>query len=140
MNPEVHKLLKLKRHETPGQDYFERFLDEFRDRQRAEMLKRPALSILWERIVGAFPEFHVPRLAYAGVGAVALLLSGAILATHQTSVETAPSLALGARVPTVNLMPSGQGGVRTPASFRSDLPPHYVLEARPVSYESPYSF
>jgi hypothetical protein len=24
--------------------------------------------------------------------------------------------------------------------MRSDLPPHYVLETRPVSYESPYSF
>lgn len=139
MNPEVHKLLKLKRHETPGPDYFERFLDEFRDRQRAEMLQRPALSILWERIVGAFPDFHVPRLAYAGVGALALVLSGAILATQQSGGKAPATFALGAQAPTVNIMPSGQGGVRTPG-MRSDQPLHYVLEARPVSYESPYSF
>jgi len=27
-----------------------------------------------------------------------------------------------------------------PLSMRADLPPHYVLETRPVSYETPYSF
>ncbi len=138
MNPDIHKLLRLKRYEHPSPDYFERFIDQLHERQRSDLLKQPALVLLWERIVHAFPEFHVPRLAYAGVAVAAVVLSTVILATQQD--EPAPALALNTPSPTVNVMPAGRGDVRLPASSRSDFPPHYVLEARPVSYESPYSF
>ena len=36
MNTDIHKLLRLKRYEHPTPDYFERFLDQFHERQRAE--------------------------------------------------------------------------------------------------------
>lgn len=140
MNQDIHKLLRLKRYEHPTPDYFERFLDKFHERQRADLLKQPSLASLWERIVSAFPDFHVPRLAYAGVAAAAVVFSAVILATHQTETAPGPTLALNAPNPTVNVMPAGRGDVRLPVSSRSDFPPHYVLEARPVSYESPYSF
>jgi hypothetical protein len=140
MNADVHRLLRLKRYEHPTPDYFERFLDQFHERQRAELLRQPTWSLLWERVVHAFPEFHVPRLAYAGVAAAALMLSAFILVTQQEETVTGATFALNDPRPTVNVLPAGQGDVRLPSSSRSEFPPHYVLEARPVSYESPYSF
>lgn len=140
MNDDIHKLLRLKRYEHPTPDYFERFLDEFHQRQRAELLRQPTWSLLWERLVNAFPEFHVPRVAYAGVAAAAVILSGVILVSQHEEKVAGPAFALNSPAPTVNVLPTGQGDVRLPVSTRSELPPHYVLEARPVSYESPYSF
>lgn len=138
MNQDVHKLLRLKRYEIPSPDYFERFLDEFHRRQRSELISRPTLHILLERLMNAFPEFQVPRLAYAGVALAAVALSSVILFSQQE--EAAPAATFALNSPTVTTLPAGQGDIRMPVSMRSDLPPHYVLEARPVSYESPYSF
>ena len=139
MNENIHKLLRLKRYEMPSPDYFERFLDEFHRRQRSELISRPTWQVLFDRVLNAFPNFHVPRLAYAGVAAVAIMLSALILLNQQeVSAPSGNSFALSS--PTVTRLPAGQGDIRLPVSLRSGLPPHYVLEARPVSYESPYSF
>lgn len=140
MNPDVHRLLRLKRYEHPTPDYFERFLDEFQERQRAELLRQPTWKLLWERVLNAFPDFHVPRLAYAGVGVAAVVLSTFIMVSQQEETSSGAMLALSDPRPTVNVLPAGQGDIRLPSSSRSEFPPHYVLEARPVSYESPYSF
>ncbi len=140
MNQDIHKLLRLKRYEMPSQDYFERFLEEFHRRQRSELISRPAWQVLFDRVLNAFPDFRVPRLAYAGVAVVAVLLSTLILFNQQEGVTTPSGDSFALSSPTVMRLPAGQGDMRLPVSLRSDLPPHYVLEARPVSYESPYSF
>ena len=140
MNNDVHKLLRLKRYEHPTPDYFERFIDDFHQRQRTELLRRSTLSLLWERVVDAIPDFQVPRLAYAGVAAAAVILSAVILVSQQDSGTMGPTFALNDPRPMVNVLPPGNGDVRLPLASRSEFPPHYVLEARPVSYESPYSF
>jgi hypothetical protein len=140
MNPDVHKLLRLKRYEHPTPDYFERFLDQFHERQRAEVLRQSTWALVWERVVNVFPDFHVPRLAYATVGVAAVVLSAFILVTQQEETMSGSALAFNDPRPTVNMLPAGHGDLRLPSSSRSEFPPHYVLEARPVSYESPYSF
>jgi len=140
MNNDVHKLLRLKRYEHPTPDYFERFIDEFHQRQRTELLRRSTFSLIWERVVDAVPDFQVPRLAYAGVAAAAVVLSTVILVSQQDSGTMGPALALNDPRPMINVLPPGNGDVRQPLASRSEFPPHYVLEARPVSYESPYSF
>ncbi len=140
MDQQLHKLLQIKRYEHPSADYFERFLDEFHERQRAELLRRSTRSLVWERIHDFIADLQVPRLAYAGVAAAAVIVSAVILFTQQGETSSSPSLAFAGPVPKINVMPSGQGDVRMPVAGRSDFPPHYVLEARPVSYESPYSF
>jgi hypothetical protein len=139
---DLHKLLQLKRYEHPSSDYFERFLDEFQERQRAELLRQSSLSLFWERLVNLVSDFQVPRMAYASVAAAAVVLSAAILflQSEQPAPESAGSFALNNPQPTVNVLPAGRGDLRLPASSRSQFPPYYVLETRPVSYESPYSF
>jgi hypothetical protein len=139
MNQDLNKLLRLKRYEMPSSDYFERFMDEFHRRQRAELISRPTLSILFERLINAFPEFHVPRMAYASVAMAAVALSALILFNQRGDDSASSSFALNSS-PTVTTLSAGPGDIRLPVSMRSDLPPHYVLEARPVSYGSPYSF
>ena len=140
MNNDVHKLLRLKRHEHPTPDYFKRFLDQFHERQRADLLQQPTLSLLWDRMVNAFPDFRVPRLAYASVAAAAIVLSTFILITQEDAAPVGQTFALNDLSPSINVLPSGRGDLRYPTSSQSEFPPHYVLEARPVSYESPYSF
>tara|TARA_R110002096_G_scaffold292391_3_gene486925 strand:+ start:10285 stop:10620 length:336 start_codon:yes stop_codon:yes gene_type:complete len=46
----VRKLIALKRYETPGDAYFERFVDEFHDRQRAAMLRLPVHRLFLDRL------------------------------------------------------------------------------------------
>ena len=139
MNQDLHKLLRLKRYEMPSSDYFERFIDDFHRRQRSELISRPTLSILFERFMNAFPEFHVPRMSSASVAVAAVALSALILFNQRGDDFAPASFALNSS-PTVTTLSAGPGDIRLPVSMRSDLPPHYVLEARPVSYGSPYSF
>lgn len=140
MSSDIHKLLRLKRYEHPTPDYFERFLDEFQQRQRAELLHRSTRSLVWERITGLLADFQVPRFAYAGVAVAAVVFSSVILATQQGGSSGGSSLALNSPGP-ASVLTSMQADVARPAvTSRSQFPPHYVLETRPVSYESPYSF
>ncbi len=56
MNQEeqTRKLIRLKRHETPREGYFEDFLDEFRDRHRRESLsqRQPVVAGIFKRSLG----------------------------------------------------------------------------------------
>jgi len=46
----LHELLKLKRYETPGEEYFKRFGEEFSRRQKtAAKPNRSAMALAWER-------------------------------------------------------------------------------------------
>lgn len=66
----LSKLLKLKRYEQPPPEYFDNFLREFQERQRAEMLRRPAWRLVWERFTTRWAGFceslSLPQLSYAG--------------------------------------------------------------------------
>jgi len=70
---EIQKLLRLKRYEKPRDGYFEDFLTEFQSRQRSEMLRRSARSLLMERVgtyfsgLGKQRWFFGAGLAYATV-------------------------------------------------------------------------
>lgn len=158
---DIQKLLRLKRYEQPPPGYFDRFLTEFQARQREELLRRPLWVIAWERILGGVPAFRLPRLAMAGSFAAVLLAVAIGVATLETDSEPArangEAAAAGAstgemaspRVSSAALLtdsslrgsevfsngPSQQGH-----EPRSTRPPHYVLDTRPVSFETAFSF
>lgn len=79
MNPddkqfdEVEKLLHLKRYEHPPEGFYERFLDDFHDRQRLEIMQRSAWSLFWDRVetwfwgVGTRKRVYLVGMAYAAV-------------------------------------------------------------------------
>lgn len=148
---QIRRLLAARREVPLREDYLEGFLSEFHRRQRSEMLRTPAWRLGLERLAAVFSEFQVPRTAYAGAFAafvVAVLVTlnlpgqrrpaaGAALASAPVA---APSMRLGPDEVLVALpatfLPAQAGQFQASAA----LPPRYVLDARPVSYEPPFSF
>jgi len=139
---DIEKLLRLKRYELPPEDYLEDFLHEFHRRQRAAIIQRPTLEILWDRFLNIAPSFRVPAPAYAFIVVVALTVSGVILgggSLKAPSIARNDSSGTSSHVTLVNQPPVTIESA-LPASTGSHLPPHYVLENRPVSHEAPLSF
>jgi len=148
---EISKLLRLKRFEQPTPDYFERFLEEFKDRQRAQLLREPAWRIAWDRMWAFLGEQMRPRLGY-GLASTAVLAAAAIasfniLESRSVEVASAPeqqhpaaqtaSLNLNADQVQLPDLPSLTPSTAHTASLNT---PRYVMDARPVSYEPPSSF
>jgi len=152
---EITKLLRLKRFEQPPPGYFEDFLREFKDRQRAQLLREPVWRIAWDRL-GAFIGEQMPaRLGYGLASAAVLIVAGI---TSFNIIQTRPVPGIAAVRPVV------QHPAAEPAAFPTMLnlntqapmpglptfdsrmaqtvtgfPPRYVMDARPVSYEQPPS-
>ena len=72
---ETQNLIALKRYESPSDEYFEEFLEEFHHRQREDVLKRSARSLFMERLSVWFKELGMAKWAYgAGVAYAALMI------------------------------------------------------------------
>ena len=155
---QIQKLLRLKRYEQPPSDYFENFLREFHQRQREELLRRPLWQIAWDRFGTYFSQHSVGNLPYALATATVMLFAGIasmnILGSGRPQesqlaqsgrtpfalVQNASApLALDSRVPAQSLNSSFVRPVQSGAQW-DGARPHYVIDARPVSYEPPFSF
>jgi hypothetical protein len=71
---DIQRLIRLKRFETPGEDFVEDFVNQFRERQRSELLRQSARGLLWERMNTYFEHLLAPKWATAGVTAALCLL------------------------------------------------------------------
>lgn len=139
---DISKMLRQKSLDLPSEEYFDKFLRDFRRRQRAELIQRSTWSVLWERIASIAPSFRVPQIAYATIAVMAASASTFIL-TRQPSTGGAVAAAE-APAPTFSLTSSKPVtiGDTMAASARpgAPMPSHYVLPSRPVSNEQPLSF
>ncbi len=87
---EVQKLIALKRYETPGDAYYEQFLENFKERQRSEMLRHSSRALLAERVSTWFDEMNgVKWLAPAGAVAAAIA-AGIFVAGPEENDKTQP--------------------------------------------------
>lgn len=140
---DISKLLQMRRIE-PSADETRKFLHEFNRRQRAKMMRPSVREALWDRLMSIAPTFRVPQFAYAAIFAIAVSVS-TLIVTQQpgatgsqlasaTPEASQPALSLVSKPVTI--------GDAVPVSARTDgsLPPHYVLQPRPVSNEQPLSF
>ncbi|MBU6300403.1 MAG: hypothetical protein KGS60_02525 [Verrucomicrobia bacterium] len=60
------RLIRLKRYETPGEGYFEGFLEELRERQRSEALRLSVVTLAKDRLLTWWRSFSlVGRMATA---------------------------------------------------------------------------
>jgi hypothetical protein len=157
---DLQRLLRLKRYEAPPPEYFEDFLSEFQDRQRAEMLKRPLWRLALDRLEGALPTFQMSQAAYAGACAVALLVAGvsseriltspagatasagkSAYASLERRATTRPKIDFYSSRPAFRLSELDFNQPRpTAAAYTTAASPRYVLDSQPVSYGQPYSF
>ncbi|HEU5245462.1 MAG TPA: hypothetical protein VFU09_00070 [Candidatus Udaeobacter sp.] len=156
---EIARLLRLKRYEQPPPGYFENFLHEFHRRQRDEMLRQPLWRIFLERAHGFMFRIDVRPLASYPAAVAAVLVCAAVIslkiyqqpetarvALQSPSVLSAPSnageeltLARPRTAPILRMQPlrSFNEGAQT---HRAGVPPHYVLDSVPVSYEPTFRF
>jgi hypothetical protein len=70
---DIQRLLRLKRHERPPEDFVEDFIRQFQHRQRQELLQHSARGLLWERVTTYFEGLFAPKWRWAGATAVALV-------------------------------------------------------------------
>ena len=144
MSPEeqISKLLRLKRYEQPRPGYFEDFLQEFQDRQRAELIRRPLWEIAWDRVASLAPSFQVPRMAYAVIVALAVAASAMIIVRPGTPGSSGTLAANRSTLSLTSPQPVTIGEA-VPVAMTSTGSPsvHYVLPTRPASsYASSRSF
>lgn len=99
---DVQRLIRLKRFETPGEGYTETFLENFKDRQRSEMLRASSRDLLFERVAMWWSESGAPR--YVPVGAFAACALGAGIYWISAGKEDAAALP-SANVAAVTEMP-----------------------------------
>ncbi|HWB60510.1 MAG TPA: hypothetical protein VG733_13530 [Chthoniobacteraceae bacterium] len=73
---DIQRLLRLKRYEQPPAGYHERFVQEFRRRQRAEAPRQAVWRTALERIGAFFSDSGMGRLAYGSATLAVLLCAG----------------------------------------------------------------
>ena len=71
---QLARLLRLKRHEKPSEDYFEGFLDDFHAHQRKALATQSAASLWWERVCTACSVLRRPATAWTALGAYAAVM------------------------------------------------------------------
>lgn len=65
---QLARLLRLKRHEKPGENYFEGFLEDFHAYQRRALVTQSAGSLWLERVQTALSVLRRPATAWAAAG------------------------------------------------------------------------
>ena len=58
---DIQRLIRLKRFEQPEEGFTEKFLQQFHQRQRAEMLQQSSLELFWERLSTWWNNLLVPK-------------------------------------------------------------------------------
>jgi hypothetical protein len=156
---QVQQLLRLKRFEQPPPGYFERSLDELYRRQRAELLRRSAFQIWFDRVSSSLWSFRMPAYAYGGalglfVVLATLLTTGVVgpkseersLSVQFGQASAGSGVARLALNRDLDWSGLSQRPVRSSTSVvpviepsNSSLP-RYVLDGRPVSHEASFNF
>lgn len=96
----IQRLLRLKQYEKPAEDFVEDFVTQFRERQRAELLRQSARSLLWERMNTFFSDMVSPKWATASAtAAFAVVAAWGTLGLVGGTSHAGPELALATAEP-----------------------------------------
>ena len=125
---DLQRLLRLKRYESPGEDFVENFLADFQRRQRAELMKRSALSLGWERLQTAMAQWLSPRWAQYATAAAMLLLAGWVGAWISTGAQTTNSASAVAAAGNTAPMEKPQFLLNIDSQWINDVKDHQRLD------------
>ena len=155
---EIARLLRLKRYEQPPPGYFENFLHEFHRRQRDELLRQPLWRICWERAHDFMFRLDVRSLASYPAAVAAVLVCAAVISlkiyqepqTANVALQGPPAISAPVSVGEQLTLASPRTThiFRTPLrnfdasaqTHRAAVPPRYILDSVPVSYEPTFRF
>lgn len=121
MTPEekLQGLLRLKKHETPPEGYFDDFLDAFHQRQRKELMNRGSMSLLWERVTTSFETLSRPAVIWGACAAYGAIMLLVIMWPKPGPTPRAPmAIIVPAQSEDVNQAPA----VPTPPRARGEIP------------------
>lgn len=124
----IQRLMRLKRFEQPGEgfdNFTEDFLQQFHHRQRADMLRKSSLVLMWERTTTWWNHLLAPKWALAAA-AVAVCAVGAWLISGE---KTTPAVTNVPAIPVVNEKPF------IPKMDLSDLPMANMAERNNAKLE-----
>ena len=115
MNEEekLQRLLRLKRHEHPPEGFAEEFLEKFQRRQRTELVRRSALSILCERIQAWLDGLRRPAVIWSAAGVYAAIMLALWLVPRPTPASNSMIVVGGGNVvtaPQVGYTPNAPPG------------------------------
>ncbi|HSP42554.1 MAG TPA: hypothetical protein VLO11_06775 [Luteolibacter sp.] len=89
---QVETLLALKRHELPGEEYWQDFLCEFHHRQRERVSAKSGISALIGGVSAWFTDFRASRLVYgAGLAYAAATIAFILIPRGAEVIDTQPS-------------------------------------------------
>jgi hypothetical protein len=150
----LRSLLQMKKLETPGEAYFEAFLQEFHRYQRAEILRQPTwqerFSVWVESLQGAVRLPQTLSWTTAGVAACLALAFGIVafqpLPSTSGSLAASPSpsdkgyvMAPGSDIAVIDR--PDELGVASASSFDQDFAsPRYVTGQALVAYDTELAF
>jgi hypothetical protein len=155
---QIGKLLRLKKFEQPPPGYFENFLHEFHRRQRDELLKEPVWRIALQRTQDFLFRLNIPGVASYPAMATALVLCAAVISFKVYQTPETVTVAAQNRAPVVATItaPDSNWSLSNPVTTRDlgpslvrpvsskthrvAVPPRYVLDSTPVSYEPAFRF
>lgn len=150
---QLQALLRLKRYEQPPPGYFDDLLSSIHERQREEMLRRPAWRLALERVSTFFQSMRVDwryastmaGILLTGIGLIQIALpkhtpkqrAPMAVVAEPVAVKSEPMLFLEVR-------PQQQGQKMSPALKRVVVParpgtqpaPQFVGGGLPASYET----
>ena len=136
---DVQKLIALKRYEQPSDEYFDQFLDEFRQRQRQELLNKSARGILFERVQTWMNGLGKQGWVYgAGVAYAVVMLGFFLIPQSQeqpvspVASDTFPSAGEMGNASDVFELPSMQDDGVQAVSFKDRLRLIEIDESEPV--------
>ncbi len=94
---DIQRLIRLKRHELPPQDFVEDFVSSLKERHRSELLQGSARGLLWERVTTYFADLFNPKWAYAGATALGLISAVWLVIPQTAPQQLAKNTSAGAR-------------------------------------------
>lgn len=116
---DIQRLIRLKRYEQPEEGFTEKFLEQFHQRQRAEMLQKSSLALFMERVGTWWENLLVPKWGMAMAAAAVCAVSVWMVAQPaKTNSATAATTAA----------PAAQEKPFVPKMDLSDLPPERLAE------------
>jgi len=116
-------LLHLKRYEQAPPEYFDRLLNDIHRRQRADVLRLPLWKIAVDRALTFFGVHRAGHMSHAGALITAMVIAMAVIGL----------------MPHARKIPR-KAEVSTPPPELVGGEPRYVIDARPPTYERPWSF